>query len=142
MRHEFKVGDKVTRNEQAGSNEGFYPGNVGVVSSIEGDSDYVCVEFDGRRISNYYTNLELVKGKSGRPKKDNGIRYMAFETGCGNRSQVFKEEKDLREHMAQKTSPSGDHIGYKLVPICKAERRTVFTKIATQTKRKKERKRS
>jgi len=124
---EYKIGDRIRRTEDAGDNDEFMAGDVHTITRV--GVDYVYVEINGREIGNSKNNVELVKNGRGRPKVDNGIRFMAVEANCQNKSHLVRTEIELKEMMEGISSPDGEHIGYMLVPLFKAENKKVFTKI-------------
>ena len=128
----FKIGDKVKRTKS--DNKPFMVGDIHPVTRVE--CEFVYVEIDGYEVCSSNDNVELAKGR-GRPKKekvDSGIRFMAMESACQNKSELFKEELELKVYMEGISNPDGEHIGYKLIPLFKSENKKVFTKIKVAKK--------
>lgn len=82
----------------------------------------------------------LVSKEEQKPEKpDNHERFMVYGTGCDNKSDLVRTEKELRELTRKKVSDSfwtGQIIGYKLVPLFEGVRETKL-KVFKNTKLKK-----
>jgi len=142
---DFKVGDKVRRlaDEMSSCWErrceeiGAKPNDVAVVTSIDSDGDLV-IEFDGKQIGGgggwHACNFEIavVRGRPKKIKPDNLVRYMLFGTGCSNKSNLFREETELKDYAKAKSTDSdwsGELVGYKLTPMFKVEKAVRFVKV-------------
>ena len=155
---EFKVGDRVRYLGGEPDTQGRFERtinkdtDIGIVRKIQERNDWVFVEFGshveghtdggiissncGQNIGTKY--LELVK-KGAKPKPEDLTRFMAYGTGCDNKSNLYKTEKELKDackKFSKDTCWTGRLIGYKLTPIFETEEKTTF-KYFNTTKLKK-----
>jgi len=146
----FKVGDKVRRMENRRDN---WWCKICSENGLHSDSIFTVVEDCGSLILKEMTarpdseKFELVtKGKAVKVAPETHERFMAYGTGCDNKSNLFRTEKELKEKLniyAHNSSWSGDIIGYKLVPLYIAEKTVKLTpiklvkKLVTKKKKKK-----
>jgi len=75
------------------------------------------------------TVKDILGGKAPKVKPDDLVKYMAYGTGCNNRSKIVETDKELKELLDRKVKDSdwsGRIIGYKLVPLYEAELQTKF----------------
>jgi len=148
---DFKIGDSV-KVIDGRHDEKHLVGMIGKIVKLP-DNDYVTYHVDfGTRIIHdnnngvnetthifYDYELELSKKQT---KPDDMIRYIAYGTGCNNLGKIKLTDKELKEDLKEHTRDSswtGEIIGYKMVPIYKAElitRLNVF-KVPTIKKLKK-----
>ncbi len=116
----FKKGDKIEYLEA--STESLTKGKVYTVIGLDMDDDPRFVDNNGEESYEYAYNFKLVS-KSGKKIEENLVRYMAYGTGCDNKSDIFQNEKELKEklkRLVKDSDWSGRIIGYKLTPIYEA----------------------
>lgn len=137
---QFEVGDRVIKAKRYshdryckhGGEEDKVPiGSVGVIKTIENDTD-IEVKFDNDTLWTLdISELKFEKKglKKAKVKPDNMKRFMVYGTGCDNKSELFKTEKELKAEMrevAKDEDWKGRIIGYKLTPIFEAENKTIL----------------
>jgi len=69
----------------------------------------------------------LVSGKKTKLIVDDLVRYMVYGTGCDNKTDFIKSEKELKAKLVEcskDSSWSGRVIGYKLTPLFEAIEKT------------------
>ena len=76
---------------------------------------------------NNHSNKEVTVSEllGGKITPENYERFMAYENGCDNKSELVRTEKELKELLskyARNSSWTGKIIGYKLVPLYEAEK--------------------
>lgn len=143
----FKVGDRVVSDydSKTRGKVGTVVGSYSVTTAmVEFDEDIDGHTCEGKAKDGYGwnindDNLELV-GKSKRKETpDDMVRYMVYGTGCNNKSDLVRTEKELKEKLNEKvktSSWSGRIIGYKLVPLYEAQLTTKLKLFKTATKKK------
>lgn len=133
----LKVGDYVelTKDQDTYGKKGmrgFIRGIGNQISScysveIDGfiDGHSCCI---GLGIRGYSIDLDAVKlvkkGKKGKEKPENLTKYMAYGTGCSNKSNLLETEKELKDLVQRRVKDNdwtGRIIGYKLVPLFEGE---------------------
>ena len=95
-------------------------GDVDIVTRINSSSFNLNIYGTGH--SQQYFKLA---GKAKLSKPDNMERFMVYGVGCDNHSNLVKTEVELKKLLTEKTNSSSwtsDIIGYKLVPLYKAEK--------------------
>jgi hypothetical protein len=137
VKYEWKKGDKLKVIHP--SNPLYLGEIVTADEDVYSDNDYrttYIILSNGIRDYFNHRRFELIKqeepNKTGDTKvesEDDLVRYMAFGTGCKNKGNVVLSEKDLKAEMEKystTTNWTGRIIGYKLIPLYEAERRTLF----------------
>ena len=99
------------------------------------DNILSCAVFEGvdvGSLSYYCIDFAFVKnGKTIKEKPDNMERYLVFGTGCNNKSEFYRTEKDAKEYLktiVKDSSWTGRNILYKLIPILEGETSIKVTK--------------
>ena len=142
----LKIGDKVKVMSEHVEEDKHLIGMVGVIKSFQ-EYNTVYVDFGESIIQHnnvidetthifFQKELELFKrGIITKETPDDLVRYMVYGTGCDNKGNLLKTEKELKEDLKVKTKDSswtGRIIGYKLEPLYEAELTTklkVFPKV-------------
>lgn len=123
----FKVGNKVRYKLKQAVNKARF-GQCAKVIDVQSNGDLLVRWDDGTfgGVDTTYirgTSFELAKG--GKVKADDMVRYMAYGVGCDNKGSFRETEKELKEDLREFANDrvwSGDLIGYKLVPLYRAEK--------------------
>ena len=110
--------------------------SCGIIDMCDGEKVINRVVFegvnDGDTYNYYCSDLALVKnGKTIKEKPDNMERFMVYGTGCNNKSDLYKTEKEAKEFLKKAVKDSswtGRNILYKLVPIFEGETSIKVTK--------------
>lgn len=132
---EFNVGDRVRRISCYSSDHNGM--RIGDEDTVTKNDSF------GLILSNYgsghtATRFELVKGiKPSKP--DNMIHYLAYGTGCNNKSNLMSTEAELKEKLKKVVNDSqwtGRIIGYKLTPILEAQSKVVLSVFKVPTVKK------
>lgn len=132
----FKTGDKV---KCINSNGALRHGEIYTVSSLRDNDETIDVRTeDGRLLTYWYeSRFELVK--KGKSTPVNHDKFMAYGTGCNNKSDLIDTEKELKEKLKELVHSrdwTGDIIGYKLVALYKAEKTVKLKPIKPIAKKK------
>ena len=137
---EFKVGDFVRIKRS--SKYDYQSDLIGKIYSIDDADDLYKYHVKFPNVDNIYREEDLEQVKKGKvveEKPEDLVKYMAYGTGCDNRSELMTTEKELKDKIKEYSKDSswtGRIIGYKLVPIYEAEEKTVLKMFKT-TKLKK-----
>lgn len=143
----FKIGDKIRaldNNHTETHSRYSWTGVVTEVSentftakTLSSTSGNYPAEREWGQLS--YDGFELMK--KGKVVPENHDRFMAYGTGCNNKSELVKTEKELKDMLkkyAHDSGWSGELIGYKLVALYTAEKTVKLKPIKTpKTKKKK-----
>ena len=107
----------------------------GEISYVSEESEEFFINHSNKLI----TVKQILSGKVIKEKQDDMIRYMVHGIGCNNKSDLLKEESELKEKLRKLSNDSnwtGRISGYKLTPIYEAEQKTIL-KVFKITKLKK-----
>lgn len=113
----FKKGDTVIRTY--GDYNGMNKGDTDIV--ISNKNELLTLENFGGGHSD--DNFKVINLKTQPPK--NYERFMVYGTGCDNKSDLFKNDKDMKNYLKKCVNDSnwtGEIIGYKLTPLYKGEK--------------------
>lgn len=134
MKYEFKVGDLVSplNREQADYMWNKSINSIYKITNV--DRIYIGGVNVNRPSDNFHGweshRWKLVNAKGKPVNPDNHVRYMVYGVGCDNHDKLVLTEKELKDNLNKRVHDSGwtgDIIGYKLVPLYKAEKSVKLT---------------